>query len=92
VRKRSKLGNVRTVSLDRRPYHSKSEAAYADQLFLTQRADTIKGYQPQVRIDLVGIDGQPLIIPRTGKPLRHYVDFRVTELDGSYQLRIDKRL
>lgn len=57
-------------------FKSKKESTKAAELDLDKLAGNIKGYLMQV----------PFILPgktKTGRPIRHYVDFEILELDGT---------
>lgn len=58
-------------------YHSKKEAAYAQELDLRKEAGDIKRWERQVAIDLFVHDK---------KICRYYVDFRVIYPDGQEEL------
>ena len=67
-----------------RTYDSKFEAGVAEMLEMRKRAGEIKDYETQFQIECIPYDcaGNPL--PEL--KVRHKIDFRVHELDGSYTL------
>ena len=64
----------KTTQVDGITYHSKLEAAYAQELTLRQRAKDIKSWERQVKLDLK-VNGQHIT--------NYYIDFIVHHNDGS---------
>lgn len=67
-----------------RKYDSKFEAGVARELDLRLRAGEIAGWEPQFHVVMTPCDETGRPIPELA--IRHRVDFRVTHLDGSYEL------
>ncbi len=65
-----------------RKYHSKMEAGFAYILDMLHRAGEIEKWEPQFMVEMVAHDSHG--VPRMR--MKHAVDFRVTTLDGKYEL------
>src|SRR3990167_2907610 len=73
----------RTFCLVKHFHPSKSEAGYCNWLFARKRLGEIEDYQWQYSVKIP-------IIGRNGKKRTWKIDFRVTELDGSYSYHESK--
>ena len=78
----NKYGAKRTVAKDGLKRDSKFEASVADELLLRKQAGDIKDYDSQYRVEIVcyRANGLPAFT------VRHKVDFRVHNNDGSFTL------
>ena len=65
-----------------RRYHSKMEANFAASLDLLKRIGEIQEIEPQFCVEMVAHDSRG--VPKI--TMKHHIDFRVTENDGSYSL------
>ena len=81
--KKSKFRNVKT-EYGGRVYHSKFEAGQAMVLDIRKKAGEILDWEPQFQIECIPYDCNGDPVPKL--KVRHKVDFRVHELDGSYTL------
>lgn len=79
----SKYRNKRT-EYNGQTYDSKFEAGVARELDLRLKAGDIQGWERQYQVVCVPYDGEGYPVPKLA--VRHKVDFRVHELDGSYTL------
>lgn len=67
-----------------RKFDSKFEAGVARDLDLRLQAGEIAGWEPQFRIECVPYNAKGQPFPKLA--VRHRVDFRIHELDGTYTL------
>jgi hypothetical protein len=85
--KRQKFG-AKKQTIDGRTYDSRLEAGYAGQLKMEKRCKLIKDFECQVSFDLFAWEHKAI----EGKDCKrkvctHLVDFLVTNLDGTYEVR-----
>ena len=67
-----------------RKFDSKFEAAVADELYMRLQAGEIKDYECQFMVEMIPYTSTGEAIPKL--KVKHKVDFRVHENDGSYTL------
>lgn len=82
TQKKNKYNAIKTVAKDGEKRDSKYEASVADELYMRKLAGDILDYESQYRVDMP-------IFNENGKQVmlvRHKIDFRVHERDGSYTL------
>jgi hypothetical protein len=81
-RKRSGKYNAITQTVDGINFHSKKEAGYYQQLKIERRAGLIKSFERQVAFNCNAYsDTGPV------KVCTHIVDFLITRIDGTYEVR-----
>lgn len=80
--KKNKYGAIKTVAKDGEKRDSKFEASVADELYMRKAAGDILDYDSQYKVimPIYSKDGEVV------NTVRHKVDFRVHERDGSFTL------
>ena len=82
TQKKNKYGAVKTVAKDGEKRDSKYEASVADELYMRKAAGDILDYDSQYRVEMpiYNENGKQVMV------VKHKVDFRVHERDGSFTL------